>query len=290
MKTRLEIMKLSAVLLITAAISGAALANSLEPAGNAPGRSLRFVIYGDTRDGHDAHRAVVKLIMEQKPDMVLQTGDLVRRGSENDLWKIYDDITGDMRKKIPVYPSRGNHDFGGAGYDERLTISFTNGNKKYYSFDKKQCHFIALDIDEHEEYKPESTQYQWLIKDLEANKKAKFTFVFFHVPPYSIGGHGSDLNVRAALCPVFQKYHVQGVFNGHDHNYYRTVRDGITYLVSGGGGAPLYPCFPEQKGAIAGDKWETVNHIVVCDLVGDTLKCSAIRKDGTEIEHFTINK
>src|SRR5579883_1260104 len=111
-------------------------------------KPLRFVVYGDTRDGHETHRRLVALIMAQKPDFVIQTGDLVHRGSDAELWKIYDEITGAMRRQIPVYPARGNHDLGGPGYEERVTAPFTSGNKLWYSFEKGENHFIALAVDE----------------------------------------------------------------------------------------------------------------------------------------------
>jgi 3',5'-cyclic AMP phosphodiesterase CpdA len=235
------------------------------------------------------HRKIVALVMAQKPDMVIQTGDLVRLGNQDDLWKIYDDITGDMRKKVPVYPARGNHDVGGAGYEERVTAPFSSGNKLYYSFDKSNCHFIALAIDEHSKYDEQSEQYQWLVKDLEATTKKKpgHIFVFFHVPPYSIGAHGSDFDVRKTLCPVFKKYGVQVVLTGHDHNYYHTIRDGITYIVTGGGGAPLYPVDP-GKGAIEGDKYESVNNIVLVEVKGTLLSFTALRDNGTTIDRFSL--
>ncbi len=260
------------------------------PAGGKQLPTLRFVIYGDTRDGHDIHRKLVALIMKQQPDLVIQTGDLVNRGSKEDLWKIYDDITGEMRSKVPVYPARGNHDVGGPGYEQRFTASFPSGNKLYYSFDKANCHFIALAVDENTEYGPDSPQYKWLIKDLEESAKHKptHTFVFFHVPPYSIGSHGSDLDVRKVLCPVFQKYGVRAVFNGHDHNYYHTTRDGITYLVSGGGGAALYPVDP-GKGAIPGDKFESVHHIVLCEVKGALVAFTALRDDGSTLDRFSLH-
>src|SRR5512142_1419866 len=88
--------------------------------------AFRVVVYGDTRDGHDVHRKLVALILAQKPDLVIQTGDLVHRGSEDSLWKIYDEITGPMRRKLPVYPARGNHDVGGTGYEQRVTAPFTS--------------------------------------------------------------------------------------------------------------------------------------------------------------------
>ncbi len=250
--------------------------------------SFRFVVYGDTRDGHDMHRKLVALILKQKPDFVIQTGDLVHTGSNASLWKIYDEITGDMRKKIPVYPSRGNHDVGGPGYEERVTVPFTSGNKLYYSFDKGSSHFIALAIDESSRYDSKSPQYQWLTNDLAAAKgKAKHLFVFFHVPPYSVGSHGSDEDVRKVLCPLFIKYGVRAVFNGHDHLYYHTLRDGIHYIVSGGGGAPLYPVH-EDRGLIAGDKAESVNNIVVVDVKGSQIEVEALRSDGSLIEHFML--
>ncbi len=250
--------------------------------------TFRFVVYGDTRDGHQMHRKIVALIMKQKPDFVIQTGDLVHTGSKTELWKIYDEITGDMRSKIPVYPSRGNHDVGGKGYEERVTGAFTSGNKLYYSFDKGNSHFIALAVDEVSRYDSKSAQYQWLANDLAASKaKAKHTFVFFHVPPYSVGSHGSDEDVRDVLCPLFIKYGVRAVFNGHDHLYYHTVRSGIHYIVAGGGGAPLYPV-NASKGLIAGDKAESVNNILVVNVKGNQIECEALRSDGSEIEHFMI--
>lgn len=252
-------------------------------------QTQRFVLYGDTRDGHDVHRRLVALIEKQKPDFILQTGDLVHRGSEAGLWKIYDEITGEMRAKIPVYPSRGNHDLGGPGYEERVTQPFTSGNKLWYSFDKGDLHFIALAVDESTAYGPDSPQYKWLVEDLaKAQKSKRHRFVFFHVPPYSIGSHGSDLNVRKVLCPLFKQYGVTAVFNGHDHNYYRTTRDGILYMVSGGGGAPLYPTDP-GKGAIDGDKYESVHHIVVVEETGNLLAFTALREDGSTLDRFTLH-
>src|SRR5262245_27155835 len=95
--------------------------------------TLRFVVYGDSRDGHAVHNRLVMLTMKQNPELVLLTGDLVHTGSDDQLWKIYDDITGSMRKQIPVYPARGNHDTGGAGYEARVTAPYSSGNRLFYS-------------------------------------------------------------------------------------------------------------------------------------------------------------
>ncbi len=250
-----------------------------------PRIKLRFVVYGDTRDGHSIHRKLVALILKLKPDLVIQTGDLVNNATEDSQWKTYDSITGEMRKKLPVYPVRGNHDVG-AGYLKRFTSPTTSGNRLYYSFDRGECHFIGLDTCT--SVAKDSEQYDWLEKDLEkASTKAKHIFVSFHVPPYGIGWHGSDLGVRSSLCPLFIKYGVRSVFNGHDHNYYRTLRNGVTYVTSGGGGATPFPPDP-RKGAIKGDKYALAFHVVLMEVEGEHVKLSAINFDGKSFDEWTL--
>ena len=253
-------------------------------------KTVRFCIYGDTRDGHDVHRKIVALMMKQNPEFILQTGDLVHNGGNLSQWKIYDDITGAAREKAPFYIVRGNHDFGGKNFEERMTAPTTSGTKFWYSFDRANCHFIGLAVDEETPYDPNSPQYKWLVKDLESTRQTRpsHIFVFFHVAPYSIGSHGSDLDVRKNLAPVFAKYGVRAVFNGHDHNYYHTLRDGVTYIVTGGGGAPLYPVDP-GKGAIPGDKYESVNNCLVCEVTGDLAAFTALRADGTTLDRFSLH-
>jgi len=250
---------------------------------------FRFVLYGDCRDGYDMHKKLVALAMSRHPAFVIQTGDLVHTGTSASQWKTYDEVTGPMRSQIPVYPAPGNHDFGGGEYAARLTAPIESGTKAYYSFTKARWHFISLSVDLHMPYGPGTDQYNWLVSDLQKAGSRKLDIaVFFHVPPYSIGSHGSDLDVRAKLCPLFDKYGVSLVMNGHDHLYYRTRRAGITYIVSGGGGAPIYPALP-NNGQIPGDKWLAGYHIVVIDADGDALKAKAIDQDGKIFDTFTID-
>lgn len=268
--------------------NGACLAQEGETGAGKP-QTLHFCVYGDTRDGHAMHRKVLALMLKQQPEFILQTGDLVHDGSSHRLWQIYDSITGEARKTVPFYPARGNHDPGGPGYAARVTTPFTSGNKLWHSFDKADCHFICLAVDEETAYAAGSAQNKWLRNDLETTRKTHpaHIFVFFHVPPYSIGSHGSDLEVRRQLCSLFVRYGVEVVFNGHDHNYYRTRRDGVTYIVTGGGGAPLYPVNP-NRGAIEGDHYESVNNGVVCDVSGKQITLTALRADGTTLDRFTL--
>ena len=270
---------------LTAASATDAFADTPEP-NSAP---LRFAVYGDCRDGHDVHRKIVSMVVKDAPAIVFQTGDLVHRGTIDEQWKTFDEITAPMRKSALYYPARGNHDYGDSGYYKKFTSPTESGTADYFTVNKANCHFIILDVDEHTEFGPKSAQHTWLIEDLEKNKgKYTHTFVFFHVPGYSIGSHGMNREIQDTLCPVFAKYGVRIVFTGHDHIYYHTTRDGVPYIVTGGGGAPLYDVFPD-KGSIAGDRYDKSNHYCLVDVKGPQVTVQAIRTDGTVIEKFTVS-
>ena len=252
------------------------------------GGQLRFVVYGDDRDGHAVHRKIVALIAKEEPSLVFNTGDLVRAGSAADLWKTFDDITTSLRKTTDYYAVRGNHDVGTPRFESRFAPPESKSMTSWFSFDRADSHFIGLCIDGYARYGAGSDQYKWLASDLAAaSKRAKHTFVFFHIGPYSIGAHGSNLDVRKALCPLFVKYRVDAVFTGHDHIYYRTRRDGVNYIVTGGGGAELYDVDP-SKGAVTGDKWEKANNYVVVGVSGPRVSMKVRRADGTVIESFNL--
>ena len=57
-------------------------------------------------------------------------------------------------------------------------------------------------------------------------------------PPYTCGGHSGNTHVVRDWVPLFERYGVQLVLSGHDHNYQRFApRNGVTYVVHGGGAA-----------------------------------------------------
>jgi 3',5'-cyclic AMP phosphodiesterase CpdA len=78
-------------------------------------------------------------------------------------------------------------------------------------------------------------QLSWLEKSLEESGSA-WKIVYFHHPLYSSGAaHGSDVQLRSLLEPLFVKYHVSLVLSGHDHFYERVKpQKGILYFVVGG--------------------------------------------------------
>jgi hypothetical protein len=118
------------------------------------------------------------------------------------------------------------------------------GNERFYSFDYNDIHFIIINSNENMNGQFDMTveQKDWLINDLSTNE-LDFIVAAYHHPSYSI----RDTNrvhvarsVRETLEPIFVDYGVDVVFNGHDHYYYRTLRNDIMYVTTGGAGANLY--------------------------------------------------
>jgi len=246
----------------------------------AQGGSLTFMVLGDTRTGHDAHQSVVDKMLELgPPPFYLHTGDFVDFGTDLSHWDKFLEIEHDLMQVSTLYPAMGNHEMNHQNYFDVL-----HPPGRWYSFDRGDAHFISLQVDGYGRYTPGQPQYEWLVSDLAGTSKP-WKFVFFHIPPYSSGGHGSDLNVRQALCPLFEQYGVTMVFNGHDHDYERSVANGVTYIVTGGGGAPLYPQVHDDPASVY---FASVHHFVQVTISGDTLHGVAIKPDGTEFDHFTI--
>jgi len=253
---------------------------------------LRFAAYGDTRDNHDIHREIVAKVIGSHPALVLQTGDLVHDGNNESQWKIFDEITGEMRKQIPYYPARGNHDVSAQGfYEQRMTQPVSSGNKLYYSFERGNVHFISIDTEDSTLSARKSVQRDWLDDDLaKARSKGWFIIPFFHKAIYSIGHHAADGDVvalRSILHPLFQKYGVRLAFLGHDHQYYRTVRGGITYVITGGGGAPLYDDNHREL-KIAGDVFKKTHHFCIADVYPDRVTVTAYQRDLSVVDRFTV--
>jgi hypothetical protein len=75
------------------------------------------------------------------------------------------------------------------------------------------------------------------------------------------------------------------VFNGHDHNYQRSLVRGVTYVVTGGGGAPIYEIRRVDDDLLA---YANAHHVVHFTLAGDTLMGVAMTPEGIELDRFTL--
>jgi len=212
-------------------------------------RPTRFIVYGDTRTYPKRHRSVIDTMRaERAVDFVLHTGDLVTDGRKSDLWlREFFTPAREMMRNVPFYTVLGNHEHDSPNYFHRLSLP---GNERWYSFDVADVHVVALDSNH--SFDMGTDQYKWLLGDLAKHANARWKFIFMHHPTYTSGPHGAttgngvpkEAPIREAqkLMPFLAKqYGIQAVFAGHDHAYERSERDGVQYVVAGGGGAPNYP-------------------------------------------------
>ena len=242
---------------------------------------FKFVAYGDNRTQPLVHASVLERMSKFNPDFVVQSGDQVADGNNEAHWDEFWQVASKALSETAYYPSLGNHEREGAPYFRYF------GVPAEYSFDYGNTHFTALDSNRPEaEY---AAQQEWLKKDLQAHQNAKWRIVFFHHTVHTCvdkpGRRAESLERAKRLEPILQEGHVQLVLNGHDHDYQRHVAHGITYVVSGGGGAPLYSVTPDTPFV---KKAKMVHHHCEINVNGDTLSLRAVEPDGSVIEQFTL--
>lgn len=253
--------------------------------------SFHFVVFGDTRTRHDLHRRVIQAISATNPDFVVHTGDLVQNGNNTAQWPVFFDIEKDLLRKTVFYPVLGNHERNNARFHE-----FFETGTGYYSFSWGSAHFSMIDSDvanvaesSSERERFWTGQRHWLEEDLQKNQKADFRFVVMHHPPITVN-HGNEGHVSKdtpLLIPLFEKMKVTAVFAGHDHDYQRHVQNGIQYIVTGGGGAPLAKVEPGLPGVTV--KVESTEHYVNVQVDGNKAHIQAVALDGHEIDAVDLN-
>jgi len=287
-----------------------------EPAG---AHAVRFDVFADQGDclHFAAACRVMEGIAQDRPQFVLGAGDLSYADEADngpgaaDTWA--NDIMRHYSTWAPLLPTPGNHEYlpGDTidNYRGRLGVplkepwpdglSQSSGNGDYYSFTYGPVHVVALP-ERYISMKAGSRFHQWLEADLRraaGDPAIKWRIAFDHRPFYSTGQrHGADHTYVKWVRPVLEKYHFDVVFSGHEHEYERTrpmvegvprslsrtawtQGTGITYVVTGGGGAPIYNDFgtPQRWDAVRRTGHEHVR--VDIDPTGRTLRLTAIADD-----------
>ena len=193
-------------------------------------------------------------------DLVIHAGDISYAngaGSGNGIgdqsvWDEYQNQIEDVASRTPHMYAPGNHeeDAEPYGFDAYESRFFNPGsNSFWYSFDFEFIHFISISA-EHD-YEPGSSQYSWLLNDLEdANENREnvpWIVIFAHRPMYSSNGdgdgHGSDIEFREAMEILLYDFQVDLAVWGHDHHYERTYpvfEENVYSNKSGSASDPFY--------------------------------------------------
>jgi hypothetical protein len=246
--------------------------------------TVRFLAFGDS--GGES-RELVRQGMDRVPfDLMLHAGDIAyMRGALSEFEQTFFQTYAELIARFPIFPASGNHDHwtaDAAPYRQVFALpenGAPDGLERWFSFDWGSVHFIALDTE-----LVGSAQADWLERDLSLNT-LPWKIAYLHKPPYSSGAHGSSLDVRAAFSPLFERFHVQLVIAGHEHDYERTRPiAGVTYVVSGAGGFGLRVVGTSDFTAYS----EAAFHFLHGELSGDALWLRAIDPSGGVLDSVRI--
>jgi hypothetical protein len=250
--------------------------------------SLKFAVLGDFGTGEQPQYQLAEQMAilhgRFKYDFVVLVGDNLY-GSERPQ---------DFRKKfelpykplldagVKFYAALGNHD----AREQRFYKLFNMEGKLYYAFNPKpNVRFFAFDSTY-----PEPEEIQWIDKELAASS-SDWKIVFFHHPLYSSGNrHGSDLRLREVLEPLFVKYNVSVVLNGHDHFYERVKpQKGIAYFVVGSGGQ-LRKGNIDRRSGITAVGFDTDLAFMAVEITGDEMYFSVISRLGLPVDSGMLTR
>jgi hypothetical protein len=301
MLNRRQISAVAALLLLAATLvhrAHAASPNDLALHQNAA-PPFRFVVFGDTRFTNPAdtaaanptiRHAMVRAIAGEHPAFIAISGDLVYVGENPNDWKVWDSETSAWHDAgIPIYPALGNHDLKGnqatalGNYFARFPDLQQH---RYYSVRVANCLLLTLDSALDENAGP---QGEWIARQLDRIPAGvKFVLFVMHHPPMTNstdnakgGGHSERAREQAFAAMLEQRQqHTSAhfvVFGGHVHNYERYAHGGVTYFVTGGGGATPYIVVRTPQDAYQNPG---VNyHYLTVDVTKDTMTITMHRVD-----------
>jgi 3',5'-cyclic AMP phosphodiesterase CpdA len=247
----------------------------------ASGPSFTFAVFGDNRPATSGgapplpFREVLKAMSAFDPVFAVNTGDCIYGSADAaKLQTQYQEYTDTVKSLLDkkVYLAIGNHEIQG-GKTHQAFFEKQLGSL-YYSFDQGDAHFIVLDSEMvGQTERIIGDQLEWLKQDLYKSRAARFRFVFLHEPLYPVDGHrGSSMDryvkERDALHSLFVRHHITAVFAGHEHLFNAQKKNGVVYIITGGGGAPTYP---STEGG--GD----FTHFVLVSITGDRLEMKVVK-------------
>ena len=264
-----------------------------------PNMPYDLLVLGDSGCGLPTQLAVRDRMLATPVDIMIHTGDMIYEdGAAADFNPQFFVPYQDFLRELVFWPTLGNHDVltaGGQPWRDAFYTPANNaaGSENYYSFNFGNAHVTVLNSNA--STSPGSAQYVFLDQDLAASA-ALWKFVVFHHTIYSSGSTGSNTTIRNKLLPLLDRYGVDLVFMGHDHDYERTkplrgdvVVDpgqGTVYITTGGGGKSIGSVGSSSFTAYA----ESAYHFTRVAVDGGTLVEQMIRADGTVGDSMTLAK
>jgi hypothetical protein len=257
------------------------------------GAPVKFLVYGDDRTDPTAHRAIVRAMTSAQADFLVNTGDLVEDGGSADDWQSFFEAEAPLLAEHAVFVSIGNHelydDAAGANFARYFGHADPGGAARPYGTTRLSTvrFFFLNGMDDWDS----GDERQWLERALasaDAEAGLAWRIAVVHQGPWSAGPHGGNEKLLRAHVPELLAAHkVDLVLSGHDHIYERGDAGALKYVVSGGGGAPLYRVAQTVETT---RRAEASYHFVEITTAADALRLVAHRLDGSVIEACGLPK
>ena len=273
------------VVFVATAVASAAILAQAPPLPNRPG-SVKFAVIGDNGTGDRPQYEVADTMTKVRAafpyDFVIMLGDNLYGGQDEDdlVRKFEKPYAALLAAGVKFQASLGNHD-----RPQNVSYGLWNmGGQRYYTYARGNVRFFVLDSTQ-----MDPKQVQWLQNEL-GNAREDWKICYFHHPLYSNANrHGSSVDLRVLLEPIFIKQGVDVVFAGHDHVYERVKpQSGITHFVSGAGGQLRRGNMrPTDETAAYFDQDQS---FMLVEIAGDSLFFQAISRTGKIVDSGVIQR
>jgi len=278
--------------------------------------SIQFIVLGDWGMQGSAAQTKVAQQLEQiaaaNPiEFIVTTGDNFYpfgvKSALDPLWrKSFEDVYASPHiKELPWYVTLGNHDYFG---EYQAEIDYTKTHPRwilpatYHARDithggKIFARLLFADSDpylreyqarpdlyHHVDKQNPAAQTAWL-EQLLTDDQPVWKLVFAHHPLYTSGEHGNTTDLIQAWSGLFERYHVDAYFAGHDHHLEHLKPPAVTnYFISGGGGALTRPVGKSEYSLFSQQSYGFA-HVT---LDADCMRVSFIDQEGRELYRTAI--
>jgi predicted phosphodiesterase len=247
-------------------------------------RASRFVVIGDFGGGSEAEyevaAAIESLASEEPIDGLITTGDNFYTDDIERIWTIPYGWLG--KTGIPIYAAWGNHDLVSARR-QALVQQHLRPPGRWYARQLHPGTLLVLDSND----LGNAEQTTWLSQALQ--DAASPVIVVSHHPAFSCGLHGNTAAIVEQWVPLIEDHDVPLVLSGHDHDYQRFEEDGVTYVVTGGGGQAIRPsgsCSSSTPARIESDNEH--HHFLVLEVSPEEVRVTALTPEGSILDSFAI--
>ncbi|MGI0021433.1 MAG: metallophosphoesterase family protein, partial [Nitrososphaeraceae archaeon] len=218
----------------------------------------------------------VDLMTNSKINLALGLGDY-SYGSVSDFEPVVDTL---KAAGIPFKGALGNH-------DSSSYASLFGQPSMLFAFDAGQARIILLNTED-----SDSANSQFLENELK-NTKQPWKIVAMHKPLYtSPSTHPEEKVLATILQPLIDKYGVQLVLYGHNHNYERIkLPDKPTlYIQAGTAGESHYDIKGSRSGGGVEFQDDSDYGFVKLNINSNTLSGQFISHDGKVLDSFSLAK